>query len=47
MAQKVDELMKELSKYADELQKKHKSVKEDEASTIEAGIHSLDFKNTD
>ncbi|OXA52607.1 F-BAR domain only protein 2 [Folsomia candida] len=36
MAQKVDELMKELSKYADELQKKHKSVKEDEASTIEA-----------
>jgi hypothetical protein len=36
MAQKVEELMKELSKYTDELQKKHKSVKDEEASTIEA-----------
>lgn len=36
MAQKVEELMKELSKYAEELQKKHKSVKEEESATVES-----------
>lgn len=36
MSQKVEDLLKELSKYTDELQKKHKSVKDEEASTVEA-----------
>ncbi|XP_051171044.1 F-BAR domain only protein 2 isoform X1 [Leptopilina boulardi] len=35
MAQKVSELIKDVSKYSDELHKKHKTVKEEEASTIE------------
>lgn len=36
MVQKVSELVKEVSKYAEELHKKHKSVKEDESGTLEA-----------
>lgn len=36
MVQKVEELVKELVKYADDLQKKYKSVKDEEAVTIEA-----------
>ncbi|XP_076391574.1 F-BAR domain only protein 2 isoform X11 [Megachile rotundata] len=35
MAQKVAELIKDVSKYADELHKKHKAVKEEESSTLE------------
>ncbi|RZF42397.1 hypothetical protein LSTR_LSTR004205 [Laodelphax striatellus] len=35
MVQKVADLVKDVSKYADELQKKHKSVKEDECGTLE------------
>ncbi|XP_076280007.1 F-BAR domain only protein 2 isoform X9 [Lasioglossum baleicum] len=35
MAQKVTELIKDVSKYADELHKKHKAVKEEESSTLE------------
>lgn len=36
MVQKITELVKDVSKYADELSKKHKQVKEEEASTLEA-----------
>lgn len=36
MVQKISELVKDVSKYADELHKKHKSVKEEEAGTLEA-----------
>lgn len=36
MVQKVSELVKDVSKYADELHKKHKTVKEDESGTLEA-----------
>lgn len=36
MTQKVQELMKELTKYSEELQKKCKVVKEEEAGTLEA-----------
>ncbi|XP_022915576.1 F-BAR domain only protein 2 isoform X2 [Onthophagus taurus] len=36
MVQKVTDLVKEVSKYAEELHKKHKSVKEDESGTLEA-----------
>ncbi|XP_046481953.1 F-BAR domain only protein 2 isoform X2 [Neodiprion pinetum] len=35
MAQKVGELIKDVSKYADELHKKHKVVKEEESSTLD------------
>nr|XP_050856269.1 F-BAR domain only protein 2 isoform X7 [Vespula vulgaris] len=35
MAQRVAELIKDVSKYADELHKKHKAVKEEEFSTLE------------
>jgi len=35
MMQKLQDLVKDLSKYADELQKKHKAIKEDEAGTLE------------
>jgi hypothetical protein len=35
MVQKIQEIVKELAKYADELQKKYKSVKEEEAGTLE------------
>ncbi|XP_025602124.2 F-BAR domain only protein 2 isoform X7 [Athalia rosae] len=35
MAQKVAELIKDVSKYADELHKKHKAVKEEESSTLD------------
>ncbi|XP_032683970.1 F-BAR domain only protein 2 isoform X8 [Odontomachus brunneus] len=35
MAQRVAELIKDVSKYADELHKKHKAVKEEESSTLE------------
>ncbi|XP_069693091.1 F-BAR domain only protein 2 isoform X4 [Periplaneta americana] len=35
MVQKVSELVKEVSKYADELHKKHKTVKEEESGTLE------------
>ncbi|KOC68179.1 FCH domain only protein 2 [Habropoda laboriosa] len=35
MAQKVTELIKDVSKYTDELHKKHKAVKEEESSTLE------------
>ncbi|XP_049844706.1 F-BAR domain only protein 2 isoform X2 [Schistocerca gregaria] len=35
MVQKVTELVKEVSKYAEELHKKHKLVKEEEGSTLE------------
>ncbi|XP_077275614.1 F-BAR domain only protein 2 isoform X5 [Temnothorax americanus] len=35
MAQRVSELIKDVSKYADELHKKHKAVKEEESSTLE------------
>lgn len=34
MVQKVSDLVKEVSKYAEELQKKHKSVKEEEEGTL-------------
>ncbi|XP_049823327.1 F-BAR domain only protein 2 isoform X2 [Aethina tumida] len=36
MVQKVSDLVKEVSKYAEELHKKHKTVKEDESGTQEA-----------
>lgn len=36
MVHKISELVKDVSKYADELHKKHKSVKEEEAGTLEA-----------
>ncbi|KAK9723186.1 Fes/CIP4, and EFC/F-BAR homology domain [Popillia japonica] len=36
MVQKVTDLVKEVSKYAEELHKKHKTVKEDESGTSEA-----------
>lgn len=36
MVQKITELMKDVTKYAEDVQKKHKSVKEEEAGTIEA-----------
>ncbi|XP_002072875.3 F-BAR domain only protein 2 isoform X2 [Drosophila willistoni] len=35
MVQKLSELVKDVAKYADELHKKHKSVKEDESQTLE------------
>ncbi|XP_033363119.1 F-BAR domain only protein 2 isoform X8 [Bombus vosnesenskii] len=35
MAQRVTELIKDVSKYTDELHKKHKAVKEEESSTLE------------
>ncbi|XP_060516346.1 F-BAR domain only protein 2 isoform X5 [Cylas formicarius] len=35
MMQKLSELVKEISKYAEELHKKHKSVKEEESGTLE------------
>lgn len=35
MVQKISELVKDVAKYADELHKKHKSVKEEEAGTLE------------
>lgn len=35
MTQKVGELVKDLAKYAEELQRKHKSVKEGESGTLE------------
>ncbi|XP_012540404.1 F-BAR domain only protein 2 isoform X5 [Monomorium pharaonis] len=35
MAQRVTELIKDVSKYAEELHKKHKAVKEEESSTLE------------
>ncbi|KAL6254201.1 hypothetical protein P5V15_014823 [Pogonomyrmex californicus] len=35
MAQRVSELIKDVSKYTDELHKKHKAVKEEESSTLE------------
>ncbi|XP_021930353.1 F-BAR domain only protein 2 isoform X4 [Zootermopsis nevadensis] len=35
MVQKVSELVKEVSRYADELHKKHKTVKEEESGTLE------------
>ena len=36
MVQKLTELVKDVSKYADELHKKHKMVKEEESTTLEA-----------
>ncbi|XP_031336052.1 F-BAR domain only protein 2 isoform X2 [Photinus pyralis] len=36
MVQKVSDLVKEINKYADDLHKKHKTVKEDESGTLEA-----------
>ncbi|CAG9855097.1 unnamed protein product [Phyllotreta striolata] len=36
MVQKVTDLVKEVSKYSDELHKKHKMVKEEESGTLEA-----------
>ncbi|CAL8104816.1 unnamed protein product [Orchesella dallaii] len=36
MTQKVQELVKDLTKYADDLQKKYKTVKEEEAGTLES-----------
>lgn len=36
MVQKLSELVKDVTKYADELHKKHKIVKEEESSTLEA-----------
>ncbi|KAK4871783.1 hypothetical protein RN001_015907 [Aquatica leii] len=36
MVQKVSDLVKEINKYADDLHKKHKSVKEDESGTLES-----------
>ncbi|KAF7994186.1 hypothetical protein HCN44_011455 [Aphidius gifuensis] len=35
MAQRVAEIIKDVSKYADELHKKHKAVKEEESTTLE------------
>lgn len=35
MVQKISELVKDVAKYADELHKKHKAVKEEEAGTLE------------
>ena len=35
MVQKIQEIVKDLAKYADELQKKYKTVKEEEAGTLE------------
>ncbi|XP_037942860.1 F-BAR domain only protein 2-like [Teleopsis dalmanni] len=36
MVQKITELIKDVTKYADELHKKHKNVKEEESPTLEA-----------
>lgn len=36
MVQRISELVKDVAKYADELHKKHKVVKEEEAGTLEA-----------
>lgn len=36
MVQKISELVKDVAKYADELHKKHKTVKEEESGTLEA-----------
>ncbi|XP_059621932.1 F-BAR domain only protein 2 isoform X5 [Phlebotomus argentipes] len=36
MVQKITELVKDITKYAEELHKKHKTVKEEEAGTLEA-----------
>lgn len=36
MVHKISELVKDVAKYADELHKKHKSVKEEESGTLEA-----------
>ncbi|XP_055715773.1 F-BAR domain only protein 2 isoform X7 [Phlebotomus papatasi] len=36
MVQKITELVKDITKYAEELHKKHKAVKEEEAGTLEA-----------
>ncbi|CAD7093573.1 unnamed protein product [Hermetia illucens] len=36
MVQKISELVKDVSKYADELHKKHKTVKEEESGTLDA-----------
>lgn len=36
MVQKIIDLVKEISKYSDELHKKHKNVKDDESGTLEA-----------
>lgn len=36
MVQKLSELVKDVAKYADELHKKHKSVKEEESQTLES-----------
>lgn len=36
MVQKLTELVKDVTKYADELHKKHKTVKEEESNTLEA-----------
>lgn len=36
MVQRITELVKDVAKYADELQKKHKAVKDDETSTLSA-----------
>ncbi|XP_008199628.1 F-BAR domain only protein 2 isoform X2 [Tribolium castaneum] len=36
MVQKVSDLVKEVNKYAEELHKKHKTVKEDESGTLES-----------
>ncbi|CAG7725198.1 unnamed protein product [Allacma fusca] len=43
MMQKIQDLVKELAKYADELQKKYKTVKDEEASTLETvqGIQNI------
>jgi len=35
MMQKIQEIVKELAKYADDLQKKYKTVKDEEAGTLE------------
>lgn len=36
MVQKITELVKDVAKYSDELHKKHKTVKDEEAGTLEA-----------
>lgn len=43
MMQKITELVKELAKYADDIQKKYKCVKEEEASTLDTvqGIQNI------
>lgn len=44
MAQKLNEMVKDVGKYSDELARKHKVVKESESNTVDAIQVNVDFK---